>query len=257
MGMLNPWALRYNNWKKQIALRLFQKKDLRHSNAFHAASDLEADSIRAFGLKQPISIIPHDVHITPDQAHFCSENYRIALFLGRLHPVKNLMSLIHAWAMVKPKGWKLRLVGPDEVNHRKALERLTAKLGASDCIEISGPVYGSEKVALLADAQLSFLVSKSENFGISAAESLAAGVPVIASRSVPWSCLKEERMGWWVEGEVEALAAAIAEATSLSESELQAMGIIGRAYAKKHFCWEAISIRFAEFYDQLVKSCKK
>lgn len=292
-GTLDPWALQYRNWKKRIALQLFQQKDLESATIFHAASELEAHNIRAFGLKQPVVVISNGVDIPEEPAHFglvsggreqeaevrsqesgCHAQTsssahlassqppapclpppdtfphapRIALFMGRMHPVKNLPTLLEAWARVRPAGWKLRLVGADEVNHKALLATKARELGISDIVEILDPIYGAAKEQCLGEAQLFFLVSKSENFGISAAEAMAKGLPVITSKEIPWSCVESEGLGWWVPGQIEPLAEAIDAATQLDPKELARIGGRGRDYARNAFGWDRIAKDFIQTY---------
>lgn len=256
-GTLDPWAMQYRNWKKRIALALYQRRDLGSVTCFHAASPLEAKNIKAFGLTQATAVIPNGVNIPREVASFntnSSQTPRIALFIGRMHPVKNLPTLLEAWAQVRPDGWRLQLVGASEVGHRQALESLARDLDIYKEVTFSAPIYGSEKDALLRNAQLGFLVSKSENFGIAAAEALAAGLPVIASRAVPWQCLQDDDLGWWVEGDVSGIAGAIREACNLSPQELQQKGLRARAYAEAEFGWESIAEKFTEQYQQMIAS---
>lgn len=274
-GTLDPWALRYRGWKKQLALALYQRKDLERVDCFHAASQLEADNIRALGLKQPIAVIPNGVDIPAETAHFqvaqCSTpapqpsasdsqlsglrsqisalpQKRTALYLGRMHPIKNLPNLLKAWAAVRPEGWQLKLVGTNEGGHREDLEALAQSLGIGEQVIFSEPVYGAEKAQLLSDAQLLCLVSKSENFGITVAEAMAAGLPVIGSKDTPWQCLEVAEAGWWVSGDVGGLSAALTVAAGHSPGDLQAMGMRGRDYADTHFSWTHIAGEFHAVY---------
>lgn len=234
-----------------MALKLYQQKDLDQVTCFHAASNLEADNIREFGNKQPVVVIPNGVEFPAESAHFNDELPRTALFIGRFHPVKNLPRLINAWAKVRPEGWHLKLVGSSEVGHREELESHVQRLGVRNCVTISGPVYGEAKDALLRSAQLSFLISQSENFGIAAAEGLANGLPVIASKATPWACLEEHELGWWIDSQGDELEQAIEAATVQSPTELAALGARGRAYAKEQFSWESIAGRFVATYSWL------
>jgi len=256
-GTLDPWAMQYRNLKKRIALALYQRRDLVSVTRFHAASLLEAKNIKAFGLTQATAVVPNGVDIPEQPARFNidgSQTPRLALFIGRMHPVKNLPTLLEAWAQLRPDGWHLQLVGASEVGHRQVLESLAQKLGISKVVTFSDPVYGEAKNALLRNAQLGFLVSKSENFGIAAAEAMAAGVPVIASRTVPWKCLQDDDLGWWVEGDVSGISAAIREACNLSPQELQQKGLRARAYAQAEFGWQSIAEKFTEQYQQMIAS---
>lgn len=248
-GTLSAWALQYRSWKKQLALRLYQRKDLESATCFHATSPEEADSIRSLGLKQPVFLIPNGVDIPEAPAYFREETPRTALFLGRLHPVKNLDTLIRAWAKARPEGWRLRMVGADEVGLKADLLRLAADLGIAEEVHIEDPVYGADKWRVLREAQVVFLVSKSENFGIAAAEALATGVPVVAARSTPWSCLETHQLGWWVEGSEAGLADCLRSALSGSPASLRAMGLRGRTYAIEQYSWPSIALQVKEVYQ--------
>lgn len=251
-GTLDPWAMQYRNWKKRIALALYQRRDLESVNCFHAASPLEANNIKAFGLTQSVAVIPNGVDIPKKTAYFSESGVRIALFMGRIHPIKNLPTLLRAWACVKPSGWRLRLVGSNEVGHKEELEQLARVLGIEDTLEILDPVYKEEKESIIRDAQLLILVSKSENFGLTVVEALAFGVPAITSTETPWRVLNEEKCGWCVPGNVEELTKAIDTATSLCAEALMGMGQCGRKYVEKRFDWGVISGNFIEIYRAIL-----
>jgi len=90
--------------------------------------------------------------------------------------------------------------------------------------------------------------SHSENFGMTIAEALAHGVPVVASRGTPWSDLPARACGWWVENNPEALAGAIREA---STADLQSMGEVGRDWMSNEFDWPSIAGRMHDTYKAL------
>jgi glycosyltransferase involved in cell wall biosynthesis len=294
-GCLDPWALDYRKLKKKVALALYQRKDLRLVTCFHATSELEAESIRKMGLTQPIAIIPNGVelpeaeesgkggeggkgkrergneqpnsfnpaerdfrHSVPSASNSLPRSgTRYALFIGRLHPVKNLPTLLRAWADVKPEGWILRIAGTDEEDHLAELQGLVRELKIQDRIEFLGPVYGKEKEDLLRGSELAFLVSHSENFGISVVEALAYGIPVIASKTTPWQCLEKEGMGWWVEVSMEGIATGIRSYLKTVDVTKIEMSEKARAYTNRMFTWEAISSKFQELYAWMGGNEKK
>ena len=65
-GMLDSWALQNSGLKKQIAGWLFQNAQLRQAACIRALCEAEAQSIRAFGLKNPIAIIPNGIDLPGD-----------------------------------------------------------------------------------------------------------------------------------------------------------------------------------------------
>ncbi len=250
-GTLDPWAMKYRNWKKLLALKLFQQKDLDTADAFHACSDLEADNIRTFGMKQPVGVVPNSIHIpdTVSQLPRNEKGERVALFIGRMHPIKNLPNLLRAWAVVRPEGWRLKLIGSSEVGHREELAALAASLDIEPSVELCDPVIGDAKAEVFYGASLGILPSFSENFGMAIAEALSYGLPSIASRKTPWRVLEERDCGWWAEPEVDGLAAALKEATSLDDESLRTRGAKGRALAEERFSTEAVARSMESFYS--------
>ena len=58
-GMLDSWALRNSYWQKRV-MALFQENGfLRHASCLHALCESEAESIRKYGLRNPICVIPN------------------------------------------------------------------------------------------------------------------------------------------------------------------------------------------------------
>lgn len=251
-GMLEPWALKYRAWKKQLALHLYQRRDLETATLFIATAAQEAESVRRLGLRQPVAIIPNGVDMPifrrsgvqtgsfPDSPH-------TAIFLSRIHPKKGLPNLIEAWGRLRPKHWRLRVAGPDEGAHLAEVMQRIRRLGLEDSVEYVGEVDGETKAALFESADLFLLPSFSENFGVVIAESLAYGVPVITTRGTPWEGLMHHGCGWWIEPTVDALTEALSEALSMDSATLKAMGEKGRTYAGE-FGWMQIAQQTADVY---------
>jgi poly(glycerol-phosphate) alpha-glucosyltransferase len=142
-GMLDPWALANSRWKKRIASALYEAAHLRDAACIHALCQSEADSIRAYGLKNPIAIIPNGVDLPVEtEERFASrqkteDQRKILLFLGRLHPKKGLVNALRAWAEIRGQGtggrsqeeWQFVVAGWDQGGHEAELKRLCDELG--------------------------------------------------------------------------------------------------------------------------------
>ncbi len=223
-GMLEPWAMNHKWLKKRIAWWLFQKRDLNNTACLHATASSEADQFRKLNLKPQISVIPNGVSLPPpqqttrprdgEQSETENSVTKTALFLGRIQSKKGLPMLIEAWSRIKPKDWRMKVVGPDEDGHRHQLERIIRSRGLEEEWEFAPPLVGDSKWGAFSEAQLFILPTHSENFGIAVAEALASGTPVITTHGAPWELLEKERCGWWVPVSVEGIAAALKDATS-------------------------------------------
>ena len=250
-GMLSEWSLAHRGWRKGIAWRAYQKRDLEDADALHATSDQEAEEIRAVGIGVPIAIVPNGVDLPPPAAGDpdAPDRTRRFLFLSRMHPKKGLGTLVEAWRVARPAGWELVIAGPDERGHRAEIERRAGGLGAT--IRFRDAVADTEKWDLYGTADVFVLPTSSENFGAVVAEALASSVPVITTRAAPWSALEEHGCGWWIETGVEPLAAAIRQAAELTDAGRREMGSRGRRLVAERLAWPAIARRMLEVYRWL------
>lgn len=248
-GMLEPWALRHQKWKKRLAWGAYQRGVLRQAALLHATAPMEAEQLRRLGLTAPIAVIPNGVPL-PDvwkQAP-TTDGPRQALFLSRIHPKKGLLSLVDAWARVRPDGWRLVIAGPSENDHRAEVEARVREHGLGDVVSFPGPVADDDKWALYRESDLFVLPTHSENFGVVVAEALASGVPALTTTGAPWSVLEEEDCGWWVEPEGASLEAALADAVGRPDDERLAMGRRGRALVEKRFSWSSVATKMKATY---------
>lgn len=258
-GMLEPWARRHKWARKTIAWQLYQKRDLHRAAALHATSDQEAINVEALMPGKLVVAIGNGLDLPGDDSLAFSGaapqgSARQALFLGRIHPVKGLPLLLHAWQLAAPKDWRLVLAGPDEDGHRHLLEEEITRLGLASVVAFTGPVSGATKAQLLAASHLFILPSYSESFGMVVGEALARGLPVLTTLNVPWPQLEELACGWRVSGTVEAIAAALTEATGCSNQRLAEMGQRGRDLIAGQYGWGKIAERFTALYSQLLTS---
>jgi glycosyltransferase involved in cell wall biosynthesis len=243
-GMLAPAALAFSRLKKRAFWRLFQGPAIRGAACLHATSEQEYQEIRAFGLSNPVAIIPNGVDLpdplTGQTASIPAD--RVVLSLGRIHPKKGLDRLLHAWATIEAghPGWRLRIVGPGEAGHDDELRALAAVLGLARA-SIEGPLYGEAKFAAYRDSDIFVLPSLNENFGLTVAEALASGTPAISTKGAPWSGLEAQGCGWWIDHGVEPLAAAMANAMAMPSATLQAKGTSGRDWMARDFSWDRVA----------------
>jgi glycosyltransferase involved in cell wall biosynthesis len=104
----------------------------------------------------------------------------LALFVGRISPIKNLEMLLRAFAQIDVPDARLALVGPSlEPEYAAHLHAVCAELAVNDAVVFTGSLYGAAKLAALAAADLFVLPSLFESYGNAAAEAVAAGLPVL------------------------------------------------------------------------------
>jgi glycosyltransferase involved in cell wall biosynthesis len=252
--MLEPWSLKRSRIRKWFARRLHQDAILERAGCLRATSQMEADNIRTAGFKTPIAVVPNGVTLParPDtESRPGNRPVREALFISRLHPKKGLLNLIEAWKQVRPRDWKLTIIGPGESSYVDELRRAVAGAGLTDVIEIRGPVWGEERFRYYWAADLFVFPSFSENFAMVVAEALACEVPVITTKGLPWEDLERHRCGWWIDIGVEPLVKALRNATEISDPERQEMGRRGRKLIGKDYNWDSAAVKMTTVYRWL------
>jgi len=254
-GALAPFAFRWRWWRKAPFWWAVQKKALRSFDALHSTGPGETRDLRQLGLKQPIIVVPNVVPI-PDKWRDPPNDARPrrAMFLGRLHPIKGLDTLIKAWRLVQDRfpDWELELVGPEDLKgYRLLLSQLAGELGVQRLI-FSGPALNGDRDAAYNRADLFVLPSHSENFGLVVGEALAHGVPAIACQGSPWQRLESQGCGWWVEHAENTIADALCEAMSHSDPELRAKGARGREWVSREFSMPRVAQLTRDAYAWLL-----
>jgi glycosyltransferase involved in cell wall biosynthesis len=103
----------------------------------------------------------------------------LAIFVGRVVPIKRLDLLLAALARARQSDPRLRLVLVGDGEERPRLERQAAELGIA--AEVSFLGYRRELRPLFAAADLAVLSSDNEGTPVSLIEAAAAGLPAVAT----------------------------------------------------------------------------
>lgn len=256
-GMLDPWALANSAWKKKLVGALFENRNLREADCLHALNASEARSMRRYGLANPIAIIPNATDIPDVRPRGPSQGRRTLLFLGRIHPKKGLTELVSAWAIALkmcPKlgdKWQLQIAGWDDGGHAGPLRDRIGALGLGDSVELCGPVFGSEKDALLRSVDAFVLPSFSEGLPMSVLEAWAYRLPVLMTAECNLPEGFESGAAIEVTTDPDALAGQLAAA--LLDADLSPLGEAGRALVKERFSWPSVVARQLEVYRWMVE----
>ena len=256
-GMLAGWAIGHKAWKKKIAWRLYQHRDLESADCLVASSEFERRDVSALVEGKGVRVIPNGCRDLPEsplnpEDDSMKVGARWALALGRLHPVKGYAELIETWARLRPVGWKLAIAGPDEDGYRSVLERLIIQLELENEVVLLGAVDEQRKWTLYGHCELFLAPSKTENFGMAIAEALQSGTPVITTKGTPWQELVQHDCGWWIELNPGALEQALGEATGAAPEELKRKGGNGRNLIETNYSWQRVAEQSLAMYREIL-----
>jgi glycosyltransferase involved in cell wall biosynthesis len=176
------------------------------------------------------------------------------LFLSRLHPKKGLDLLVSAFARAGLRDHAtLVIAGPDSADGYEAkVRRLVKDHGLERRVIFTGMVYGKDRLALMADADLFVLPSHQENFGIVVAESLACGTPVLISDGINiYREIHQAGVGGVCKPELDSLTRELRRWGG--DADLRsAAAAKAAAFARERYDWNAIAVRWRQHYAEII-----
>jgi glycosyltransferase involved in cell wall biosynthesis len=166
-----------------------------------------------------------------------SDKFRL-LWVGRIHPIKNLEVLIETVSLLLHRypGLTCTIVGMGAPSYVETIVKLIDTLGCGEAISLVGMKRGIELSREYYSHDVVVVPSKVENYCQVIAESLIHGVPVIASTGTPWKELRDLSFGWYVDPNPDALSSAIRQAIE-QRDELARMGDAASTWAKEELSW--------------------
>lgn len=206
-----------------------------------------------------------------------SEHEAALLFVGRISPEKGIHVLIDAFAIVRAQypNVTLFIVGPEgeiafeylvglsndpqvaglaEFYNGSYAAHLRARIPShlQKRIVFTGPIAQKHLIDQYHKADILVNPSFSESFGMSLAEAMACGKPVVASRVGGMKYIVEEgKTGYLVDqGDPEALADALLELLNRPKKRLE-MGEAGRKRSVALFSWDQVSQDWAALVGEL------
>ena len=180
-GMLERWIVERGRWKKALARAGYERASWACAAAFHALTANEANDIAQATGRTETVVIPN-AGPTCGAAPQAGRSPEI-LYLGRIHPKKNLAGLIAGWGLAKrPDGARLNIAGWGDPGDVAEVEALLGAAG-DPSIVFHGPSFGQAKQRLLEAARFLILPSFSEGLPMVVLEGWAAGTPALMSQA--------------------------------------------------------------------------
>lgn len=197
-GQFLPWALHKSYWKKVLFLDLVGRFYINSAAGVHCTYEHEVDTYQRLGFNSPAFVVPHGIDSSsfsklPQRGYFrdrfnIDRKARVLLFLGRISRIKRPDIALEVLIKLIPVYPDLHLIlaGPDEDNLLPSLRARAHESGCAERFHPVGLVGDHQLLELFADSDILLMPTEvQENFGMSALEALAAGIPIIVSPGVP------------------------------------------------------------------------
>jgi len=259
-NLLSEWALRRSMRKKRLAAFLFENKNLKKAACLHALTQAEARAIRAFGLRNPICVVPSGVEVPAHTEHAdriwrdsLPDGAKVLFYLGRFHPTKGLLQLLRGWKIARNRfgaewEWHLVLAGWDQGGHRMELKRLCKEEGVRG-VRFAAPCFGARKDAAFRRADAFVLPSFGEGIPMTVLEAWSYRLPVVMTPECNLPEGFQAGAAVRVEPEPESIARGLTELIGMRDAGRRAMGERGRRLVEERFSWPKIAKQMKSVYE--------
>jgi 1,2-diacylglycerol 3-alpha-glucosyltransferase len=218
-----------------------------------------------YGLASNIEIIPHGVDLTPYRAHpkpiersvfgFSPDDI-ILTNVGRLAPEKNLAMLLRAFHGVLSIDKRLRLLLVGDGPERENLEDRARYMQISDKVHITGMVDYQDVPTYLAACDIFVTPSRTETFGLSTVEAMAAGLPVVGVDAPGTSDLIDDGVNGLISSDDVAVFTAKLILLTTNHELRKKLGDQARLASEKYDIQNTSKI-LEEHYQQLVEAARR
>jgi glycosyltransferase involved in cell wall biosynthesis len=174
----------------------------------------------------------------------------VALYAGRLVPIKRVDLLVRALARARGTGAPVRLVILGDGELRPELEGLACSLGVDQHVTFLG--YRHDVAAYLAASDIAVLSSANEGTPVALIEAAAAARPLVGTRVGGVADVVAPGTGRLVEaGDEEALAAALAE-LAINPTLRLALGVRAREHVRRRYAADRLMDDMDRLYRELL-----
>lgn len=257
-GMLDGWALKNSSLKKKIVAFLYENQNLKIADCLHALNFEEYRSIRKFGLKNPVAVIPNGIDLPEEDSEPVQKNKNVLLYIGRIHPKKGLELLVEAVRVIKDQHpellhlWEIRISGWSQNRHEEQLKEKVKNYGLQSNIFFIGAVFDKEKNEELRKADGFVLPSYSEGLPMSVLEAWSYKIPVLMTKECNLSEGFDRKAALLLKPNPENIAEIITNFMQFSVSERKEMGIKGYELVKEKYSWKKIADQIQALYNWLL-----
>jgi len=263
-GMLDPWILNRNSWKKQIAKAVWESSNWRKAKVFRALNVSEAAAIRAASPSSDIVVIPNGVQPADDKFYAEAVKVRdeadpVIIFLGRLHEKKCILELIQAWQKFRQNNttrWQLHIAGWGDAVYEKKVCSAIDELNDPQ-IKFVGSVFGPKKTELLRRASAFILPSMSEGLPVAVLEAAGYGLYPIITPECNLPDFFENELALEIEANISGIVSGLVKLNEMSSADIRHAGQRGRSYVQSNYAWNMIADNFNRVHNWLLRGKSK
>ena len=249
-GMLHPGALGQKSWKKQLYIRFLKLTGKHKRCIFQASDEIEAGFIKAtMGVDVQVKVAGNFPKMHGALQLPIKQPQELTLIsIALISPMKNTLLVLQALSTCT-SNIQYHIAGPvKELGYWEECQAVINLLPPNIKVTYHKELPPSEVPAMLQQAQVTIIPSKSENFGHSIIEALSAGMPVITSNNTPWNGLEAVKAGLNVATDATALATAIEFFAAMDANSFDDWRKGALQYASSQLDREQLRVDYGELF---------
>jgi glycosyltransferase involved in cell wall biosynthesis len=247
-GAYDPRIRQRHRLAKDVWWLAAERRLLTRSLAVHIFFDAERAHLQRLGYRGNVIVAPNGVDV-PDDIRWNGGGEGPVVWLGRFDPEhKGLDLLLGAMHRIPAaRRRQLRLCGPDWRGKKKTVRELVARLDLDQWVTVTDPIYGRDKLELMARASAFVYPSRWEGFGNSVAEAAAVGVPTLVTPYPLGRFLASQGAAVMVDPTEAGLADGLVSVLLPSSA---AVGAMARQTMSESFNWTLVARQWLQGIDQ-------
>lgn len=268
-GMLDAWAMRQRRSIKRIVLPIFRFLVLNRATGITVLTKQERSDVLDCGVSVDLHVIPNGVDLPSISHREGVKTHRakvgmvrrehVLLYLGRLHPKKNIHEAIAAWKLLIEQqaeegefNWHFVIAGSGEASYERALREQVADYRLSSQVKFVGSLYGEAKRRAFEGADGFLLPSLSEGLPMSVLEAWSYGLPVLMTKECNLSEGVAAGAALHVGHDSSSISESLRKFFCLTESERLKMGANGRSLIEDRFTWQKAADETLSLYKAVL-----
>ena len=270
-GSLNEWFVTKvgRAYLKIPYVYLVDSRVTRAASAVHYLCHGERVLSRRFGFGKPSFLVPNGIDVThfsrrPEvrtklrQQLGISDGTTVLLYVGRVHPMKNIHLVVEALGLLKEAGERalFMVLGPTpDQGYLQSLKEMVTAHHLGNHVRFFPPVPQEEVINWYSAADVLVLPSLVEGLSMSAIESLAASLPVLISRNAANALdIVEDRAGQAIDLTAASIASALLPLVSSYERIAELSGNARRSALDRYDITKVADLMARGYRDVLTGS---
>lgn len=223
---------------------------------YSAQITVSRDFLKIKNINQKVVYIPNAVDIGQfDKINISKTKQPTLIFVGRLHPQKNLSILLQCINKLQQDFPLIQLLIVGDGEEKAKLEKLIKNLNLHKNVKLLGEITGVQLIKLYKSSHLFILPSIYEGQPLTLLEAWASKLPVIVTKTGDCQYLVKNGVnGYLIEDPQDPQRVANSIIYAFKSKNLQKLGQNGYNFVKKNFSWDKSAEQTLKIYENITKS---